>query len=226
MFVLKSLCLGAFGYAYAQIYMFICSLPYLCLDLYAGVLFAMFVSRSTYWLLYHVLLQPFLSLAISLSYVLALQVGCRPRSYGLGLHPYTQAYIKRFRSFLLCMRMLACFYTLYPCLPAQIQVLPCLVPSVGLCLLVFRATCLCVVASVLFCGLFGCNHLREYILVMLICLMHTISSLCAMLCLSCLLCATCLAFFASLHFCTLAYMSMHESLLACVCRHQNFMMYS
>ena len=45
MFVLKSLCLGAFGYAYAQIYMFICSLPYLCLDLYAGVLFAMFVSR-------------------------------------------------------------------------------------------------------------------------------------------------------------------------------------
>ena len=34
-----------------------------------------------------------------------------------------------------------------------------------------------------------------------------------MLCLPCLLCATCLAFFASLHLCTLAYIFMHESLL-------------
>jgi len=34
-----------------------------------------------------------------------------------------------------------------------------------------------------------------------------------MLCLPCLLCATCLAFFASLHLCTLDYIFMRESLL-------------
>ena len=61
-------------------------------------------------------------------------------------------------------------------------------------------------------GLFGCNHLREYIPVMLVCLLHALSPLRAMLCLPCLLYATRLAFFASLHFCMLAYMFVHESL--------------
>ena len=47
--------------------------------------------------------------------------------------------------------------------------------------------------------------------VVLVFLMHTLSLLRAMLlCLPCLLCATRLAFFASLHFCTLAYMFIHE----------------
>ena len=59
-------------------------------------------------------------------------------------------------------------------------------------------------------GLFGCNHLREYIPVMLVCLLHALSPLRAMLCLPCLLYATHLAFFASLHFCMLAYMFRHE----------------
>ena len=57
--------------------------------------------------------------------------------------------------------------------------------------------------------------LVKYNIVVLDCLMQTLSPLCAMLCLPCLLCATCLSFFASLHFCMLAYMFMHESLLAC-----------
>ena len=111
----------------AQIHMFLdslpfsclCSLPCLCLDLHAYVFFTMFLLRSTSlcldlcvyvlcamlvcldlcWLLCHVLLQPFLSLNISLSYILPLLVGCRSRSCGLGLHLYTQAYIKGFGSF-------------------------------------------------------------------------------------------------------------------------------
>ena len=64
----------------------------------------------------------FMSFDISLSCVLALQVGCRSRSCGLGLHAYTQAYINGFGSFPLWMCMLACFCTLYPCFPAYIQV--------------------------------------------------------------------------------------------------------
>ena len=48
----------------------------------------------------------------------------------------------------LCMCMPTCFYTLYPCLLAQIYVLPCLVLFVGLCLLFFGATYLCLFAFV------------------------------------------------------------------------------
>ena len=42
------------------------------------------------------------------------------------------------------------------------------------------------------------------------------------LCLPCLLFATYLAFFASLHLCMLAYMFMHESLLACVIKPNSY----
>ena len=62
------------------------------------------------------------------------------------------------------------------------------------------------------CGLFRCNHLWEHIPVMLVCLLHTLSPHRAISCLPCLLCATHLAFFASLYFCTLAYMFVHEYL--------------
>ena len=71
MFVLRSLCRGAFCHVYAQIYMFMCSLPCLCLDLHVGVLLAMFMCLNLH-VGCHVLLQPFLSLVISLSCVLAL----------------------------------------------------------------------------------------------------------------------------------------------------------
>ena len=54
------------------------------------------------------------------------------------------------------------------------------------------------------------THLRDIgVLVTHCSVLHAMS-----ICLPCLLCATHLAFFASLHFCTLAYKCMHES----VCR--------
>ena len=46
MFMLKSICLDAFCQVYAQIYMSMCSLPCLCLDLQLYVLLAMFMLRS------------------------------------------------------------------------------------------------------------------------------------------------------------------------------------
>ena len=125
MFVLRSTCFQAPCHVYAKIYMPMCSLPCLCLDLYAYVFFALFLLRSTCQCLY---LWPYaqiyvfmcsmpclcaqiyvgcyamcyfrpLFLNISLSCFLALSVRCRSRSRGLGLHPYTQAYIKGFGSF-------------------------------------------------------------------------------------------------------------------------------
>ena len=82
-------------------------------------------------------------------------------------------------------------------------------PSVGLCLSIFGATCLCgSIHPLMVCWMWP---LVRHTSVVLVCLMHTLSLLHAMLlCLPCLLCVTCLAFFASLHFCTLAYMFMHE----------------
>ena len=44
--MLKSICLDAFCQVYAQIYMSMCSLPCLCLDLQLYVLLAMFMLRS------------------------------------------------------------------------------------------------------------------------------------------------------------------------------------
>ena len=62
--------------------------------------------------------------------------------------------------------------------------------------------------------------LVRYTSMVLVCLMHTLSLLRALLCLPCLLCATHLAFIASLHLCTLAYMFIHESVC---CPYSNFM---
>ena len=81
-FLLRSMYLGAFCHVHAQIYIFICSLPCLCLDLHIGC----------YVLC---LLQPFIS-CYAFFLCFGPQVGCRSRSCGLGLHPYTQAYIKEF----------------------------------------------------------------------------------------------------------------------------------
>ena len=132
--MLQSMCLGAFQHACAQIYLFPCFLSCLCLDLLAYVLFAMLmfksislcalchvhVSKFTCWLLCHVLLKPFYLLIVPFSCVLALQVWCRSRSCGLGLHPYTQPYIKGFGSFHLCTSMfvclLLCFIFIFICL--------------------------------------------------------------------------------------------------------------
>ena len=68
------------------------SLPCLCLDLSLSALCLVHVSRSTCWLLCHVLLKPFYLLSSPFSCVLALLVGCRsilwsrPTSIHLGLY--------------------------------------------------------------------------------------------------------------------------------------------
>ena len=126
--------------------MLICFLTCLCLYLYVLVLFvmlcldigvqfllAMFMLKSTCWLLCLVLLQPFIS-CYAFFLCFGPQVGCRSRSYGLGLHPYAQAYIKGFGSFHLCMFLLAYFFALDPCLFGQIQVLAMLCALHGLVL--------------------------------------------------------------------------------------------
>ena len=118
-----------------------CMLMLRSLSLYA--LCHVHVSRSTCWLLCHVLLKPFISCYPFLSCVLAFQESCRSRSCGLGLHLYTQDYMKGFGSLRLCMSMLDCFYALSPYFPIQIQALPCFLLSMGLCSSVFGATCLC-----------------------------------------------------------------------------------
>ena len=110
-FVLRSICLGVFCHVYAQIYLFMCSLSCLCLDLHVYVLLAMLmlrsislcalchvhVSRSTYWLLCHVLLQPFYLLLSLFSFFFSMCFGplgrvqiqilwSRPTSIHLGLY--------------------------------------------------------------------------------------------------------------------------------------------
>ena len=80
----------------------------------------------------------------------------------------------------------------------------------------------CVVASVLLMvclGVTACDtHLCDVgVLDTHLSLLHVM-----ILCLPCLLYATRLAFFASLHFCMLAYMFMHESLLACVIKPNSY----
>ena len=154
----------------AYIHMLLGSLPCLCLDLHAYVFFAMFmlrytclcflchafaqiympmfrsmslcVLRSICWLLCHVLLQPFCSL-------MPLFLGSGPFWWSVDLDLVVQAYIfipklilKGLDNFLYVYScLLACFYALCLCLPVQIQDLPCFAPSMGLCLLVLRATC-------------------------------------------------------------------------------------
>ena len=113
MFVLRSTCLQALHHVYAQIYMPMCSLPCLYLDLcfFRSLVMPMlrylhlcaschvFVLRSICWLLCHVLLQHFCPLVSLFLVFWSLLVGCRSRSRGLDLHPHTQAYIKVFGSF-------------------------------------------------------------------------------------------------------------------------------
>ena len=178
------------------------SLP--LVDLYLCVFCAVLACLDLCWLLCHVLLQPFLSLNISFSCFLALLVRCRSRSCGLGLHMHAQAYIKGFGSFPSHVHIFLLISMLY------LHV--CLSRSRlyhALCLL---WACACVVASVpprACLDVTTCeinprgvgahdSHLSP---------LHVM-----LICLPCLLYATCLAYFASLHICTLAYMFMHESM--------------
>ena len=141
------------------------SLPCLCLDLHAYVFFAMFlcldlcvyvlrimlVCLDLCWLLCHVLL--FLSPDISLSCFLALSIGCRSRSRGLGLHSYTKAYIKGFGSFPLCISMFACLLLCFIYILASLDLG--FAKLWALCGLMF------VWLHWSLLRLIGCNHLRD-----------------------------------------------------------------
>ena len=212
MFMLRSTCLCVLCHVFAQIYMLVLRSVSLCLDLHAMfvcsdlcvyVLHAMLVCSDLCWLLCHVLLQPFLSLDISLSCVLALLVRCRSRSCGLGLHLYTQAYIKEFGSFPL---------HVYVCLLASILYLHVSLSRSRLChALCPLWVCAHVVTSI---PPRDCLNVATYEIHLrgVGVLDSHLSSLRAMLiCLHCLFCATHLAFLAFMHsFYTLAYMFMHE----------------
>ena len=200
------LCLCVLCRIYAQIYMPMCSLPCLCLDLCVYVLYVMLVCLDLCWLLCHVLLYPLFSLYISLSCVLAFLVGHRSRSCGLGLHPYTQAYIKRFGSFPLHVYVCLLVSMLYLHVSLSRSRLYLTFHPQWACAHVVTSVPPRVCLDVITCEIHPCG---------VGVLNSCISLLCAMLiCLPCLLCTTRLAFFASFHLCTLSYMFMHES----VCR--------
>ena len=238
MFVLRSTCFQAPCHVYAKIYMPMCYLPCLCLNLHAYMFFAilcldlyafcvlchvcaqiyMFMLRSmslyldlcvyvlcamlvcSYlcWLLCHVLLQPFLSFEISLSCFLALSVRCRSRSCGLG---HTQAYIKAFGSFPLCISMFASMLYAYV-RHSRSRFCQALRPSqASACVVAFvppRAYLDVTICEIHLRGVGGLTRHLSPLRPMLMCL-------------PCLLCTTSLAFFAFFPFCMLAYMFMHES---------------
>ena len=79
LFVLRSTCLGAFCHACAQIYMFVCLK--VCLDAMPSAL------------------QFYIS-CLCLFLVFGFWVGCKSKSSGLGLHPYTHVSIKGLDCFL------------------------------------------------------------------------------------------------------------------------------
>ena len=189
-----------------------CFMPCLCLDPCVYALFSLLilrsmslctpchvhVSRSTCRQLCHVLLQPF-CLDITLSCVLVLQVGCRSRFCGLGLHQ--RVWIVSFMH--VCTCLLLCFISMFAYLDLGFAMLctlcgflwVCAYRSLGPLAHVDASIPLVTCLDVITCE----THFRD------VGVLNThIFLLCAMLCLPSLLCASRLAFFASLHFCTLA----------------------
>ena len=111
MLVLRSTCLCAFFHACAQIYMFMCFL----LSLYVWIYMFMFLKLCLDAM--PSVLQFYIS-CLCLFLVFGFWVGCRSRSSGLGLHPYTHVSIKGFDQFLYaCL----CFVCSFPCFLLQIH---------------------------------------------------------------------------------------------------------
>ena len=137
---------------YVYIYMLTCAFP--CLYVQIGVFTCLdqsylhafmplsrclrasrhiYVLRPRPCLSCHVLLQPFCSFyRIFLCFSLLVQT--RSRSYVFCHHPYTKTHIKGFGSPLFACLCLLAFMLYALCQPLQLQVLPCLAPSVGLIL--------------------------------------------------------------------------------------------
>ena len=213
-------------YVCDQIHVPMCFLLCSCLDLLVYVLLAMLMfifislcalchvhmSKSTCWLLCHVLLQPFCLLMYLFSMFW-------PFRQGVDLDIVAQAYIhtprpisKGLDHFLyVCLCLLASMLYLYDFLSRSRHCHALCLPQACSCRSLGPHAC--VVASIPLVAYLDVTTC-EYTSVVLVYLMHTLSPLREMLCLPCLLCATHLAFFASLHLCMLAYMFMHES----VCR--------
>ena len=146
MFVLRSISSGAPCHVFSQIYIFVCSLPCSCVQIYMLVVMPC-ASKSFLSLIisFFLCFGPFGRVQIQILWF-------RPTSMHLAL--YQRVWIISF----MCINVCLLASMLYPCLPVQIQALPCFVPSVDLCLLVFETTCLCgcICPS---CGLSGCYHL-------------------------------------------------------------------
>ena len=136
------------------------------------------VSRSTCWLLCHVLLKPFYLLmyfflvfwplwqGVDLDLMVQVYIHT-PRPISKGLDHFLYA----------CPCLLACFYALCLCFPLQIQALPYFVRPVGL-LVWLRPSLL---------GIDWVQLLMRYTSVVLVCLVHTF--LCSVRCLyACLAC--------------------------------------
>ena len=205
MFMLRSTCFQASNHVYAQIYMPMCPLPCFCLDLHVSAQIYVHMLRSIYLyapchacvLRSMLVAMPcytlaLLSLDISLSCFLALSIGSRSRYCGLGLHPYTQAYIKGFGSF---------HWHVFVCLLSSMLYLHVSLSRPRLCHALCPSwACACMVISVpprvcldvTTCEIHLCGVVVLYI--------HLSPLYAMLLCLSCLLCFTCLAFFASLDF--------------------------
>ena len=178
MFVLRCTCLCTFWHVYALMYMSMYFFPCLYLDLHVYVLFvfhvllAMFVNRSTYWMLCLVLLQPFcLFLCLFLVFwplgrVQIQILWSRPISMHLGLHQ--RVWIISFMHVYVC--LLLCFTSMFVWL--DLGSCHALCPSWACVCWSLGVTCLCGYIHPSY-GLFRCNHLREHIPVMLVCLMHT-----------------------------------------------------
>ena len=86
-------------HAYVQIYIFMCSLSCLCLDLcfFRPCILPMF--GSTCLVAMPIAIVTLLSLISLFLEFWSILVGCKSRSRGLSLHPHTQTYIKGFGSF-------------------------------------------------------------------------------------------------------------------------------
>ena len=200
--MLRSMCLCTPCHIFAQIYIFVCSLPCSCVQIY--MLVAMPCASKTF-------LSPVISFFLCFGPFGRVQIYILlswPTSIHLGL--YQRVWIFSFMHVNVC--LLASIINLHVCLsrsrlchalcPLQacacqsLRPLACVVTSVP------PKACLDVTTCKI--HLHGAGMLDT-----------PLSPLRVMLiCLPCSLCATRLAYFAFLHLCTLAYMFMHES----VCR--------
>ena len=213
MFMLRSTCLCVLCHVYYQIYMFMFRSTSLCLDICVYVLHAMLACLDLCWLLCYVLIYPFCPLMSLFLVFWPLLVGCRSRPCGLGLHLHTQAYIKGFRSFSLCISMFPCSLLCFISMLASLDLgFAMLCALRGLMLVSPQGHLLCVVASIPPRACFDVTTCEIHLHGVGVLETHLFPLRVTLKCLPCLLCAVHLAFFASCIFAHLpicSYMSLY-----------------